>query len=94
MRAPAAALLLLAGCAATPFEYRSHTEIPEGPGALTGAAGSFSLRAKAEAPVAPRDAQAWREFEDWLEAEREVLSAHAPAAEETPAPKPARKRAA
>ena len=35
-----------------------------------------------------------REFEDWLEAEREVLSAHSPAAEETPAPKPARKRAA
>ena len=35
-----------------------------------------------------------REFEDWLEAEREVLSALSPAAEETPAPKPARKRAA
>ena len=35
-----------------------------------------------------------REFEDWLEAEREVLSALPPAAVETPAPKPARKRAA
>ena len=35
-----------------------------------------------------------REFEDWLEAEREVLSALPPAAEETPVPKPARKRAA
>ena len=36
-----------------------------------------------------------REFEDWLEAEREVLSAFSsPAAEEQPAPKPARKRAA
>jgi hypothetical protein len=35
-----------------------------------------------------------REFEDWLEAEREVLSAVSPAAEEPPAPKPARKRAA
>jgi len=34
------------------------------------------------------------EFEDWLEAEREVLSAHSPAAAEPPAPKPARKRAA
>ena len=34
-----------------------------------------------------------REFEDWLEAEREVLSA-LPAAEEAPAPRPARKRAA
>ena len=35
-----------------------------------------------------------REFEDWLEAEREVLSARPPAAEEPTAPKPARKRAA
>lgn len=33
------------------------------------------------------------EFEDWLTAEKEVLSALAPATEETPAPKPARKRA-
>jgi len=40
-----------------------------------------------------------REFEDWLEAEREVLSASSPngethTAEEPVAPKPARKRAA
>ncbi|MBV8856964.1 MAG: DUF2934 domain-containing protein [Acidobacteria bacterium] len=41
-----------------------------------------------------RGAHPGREFEDWLEAEREVLSAHAPAAEEAPARKPARKRAA
>jgi hypothetical protein len=34
------------------------------------------------------------EFDDWLEAEREVLSAFSPAAAEPPAPKPARKRAA
>lgn len=34
------------------------------------------------------------EFEDWLEAEREVLSAFSPAAVEPPAPRPARKRAA
>jgi hypothetical protein len=34
-----------------------------------------------------------REFEDWLEAEREVLSAASPAVEESPAPTPARKRA-
>ena len=32
-----------------------------------------------------------REFDDWLEAERQVLSAPAP--DEQPAPKPARKRA-
>ena len=45
-----------------------------------------------------RGAHPGREFEDWLEAEREVLSAlppdASPAPEETPAPKPARKRAA
>ena len=35
-----------------------------------------------------------REFEDWLEAEREVLSALSPASADPPAPKPARKRAA
>ena len=35
-----------------------------------------------------------REFEDWLEAEREVLSAFSPAAADPPTPKPARKRAA
>ena len=35
-----------------------------------------------------------REFEDWLEAEREVLSAFPPAAEEPLSPKPTRKRAA
>jgi hypothetical protein len=41
-----------------------------------------------------RGAHPGREFDDWLEAEREVLSAASPAAEEQPAPKPARKRAA
>ena len=41
-----------------------------------------------------RGAHPGREFDDWLEAEREVLSAASPAAEEPPAPKPARKRAA
>lgn len=35
-----------------------------------------------------------REFDDWLEAEREVLSALPPTAEELPAAKPPRKRAA
>lgn len=40
-----------------------------------------------------RGAHPGREFEDWLEAEREVLSS-SPASEEQPAPKPARKRAA
>ena len=42
-----------------------------------------------------RGGHSGREFEDWLEAEREVLSALPPAAaaEEQPAPQPARKRA-
>jgi hypothetical protein len=39
-----------------------------------------------------RGARPGREFEDWLEAEREVLSTFSPATEEPPAPKPARKR--
>ncbi|MFL6257707.1 MAG: DUF2934 domain-containing protein [Pyrinomonadaceae bacterium] len=41
-----------------------------------------------------RGAHPGREFEDWLEAEREVLSTFSPASQEPPAPKPARKRAA
>jgi hypothetical protein len=41
-----------------------------------------------------RGAHPGREFDDWLEAEREVLSAPSPAAGEPPAPRPARKRAA
>lgn len=40
-----------------------------------------------------RGAHPGREFEDWLEAEREVLSS-SPASEEQPAPKSARQRAA
>ena len=38
-----------------------------------------------------RGAHPGREFDDWLEAERQVLSTPAP--DEQPAPKPARKRA-
>jgi hypothetical protein len=41
-----AALLLtavLGACAGTPFHYRSSTEIPEGPGLLTGDRGAFVL---------------------------------------------------
>ncbi|MDT5269904.1 MAG: hypothetical protein QOH49_2090 [Acidobacteriota bacterium] len=41
-----------------------------------------------------RGAHPGREFDDWLEAEREVLSVSSPATEEPPAPSPARKRAA
>jgi hypothetical protein len=70
MRAAALAALALAlsGCAATPAEYRSSTEIPEGPGLLTGASGSFSLRR--EDPVAPQNEAEWQEFREWREWKR------------------------
>ena len=41
-----------------------------------------------------RGANPGGEFEDWLEAERQVLSTLSPATAEPSAPKPARKRAA
>jgi len=41
-----------------------------------------------------RNGHPGNEFEDWLAAEREVLSALPAAPEEQPSPKPARKRAA
>lgn len=70
MRLPAVAALALAlsGCAATPTEYRSSTEIPEGPGLFTGAAGSFSL--KSDEPVAPQNEAEWQEFREWREWKR------------------------
>jgi len=45
-RVPAAALLALAlaGCGATPFEYHPGTEIPRGPGLLSGDDGAFVWR--------------------------------------------------
>ena len=61
----AAGLAVLGGCAAEPFEYRAQTEIPEGPGLLTGAAGSFSLRSAETLP--PRDSDEYREFQEWRE---------------------------
>ena len=70
MRLPAVAALALAlsGCAATPAKYRSATEIPEGPGLFTGAAGSFSL--KSDEPVAPQNEAEWQEFREWREWKR------------------------
>jgi len=67
--AAAACAVLLGGCAAKPFEYRPHTDIPPGPGMLTGAAGAFSLR-PAET-LAPRDADEHREFREWREWKRQ-----------------------
>lgn len=69
MRALLAAVcaVILGGCAARPFahpfEYRPQTDISEGPGMLTGAAGAFSLR-PAE-PLPPRDSDEYREFQEW-----------------------------
>lgn len=64
----AAAAAILAGCAAAPFEYRAQTDIPEGPGMLTGAAGAFSLRPAESLP--PRDSDEYREFQEWREWKR------------------------
>jgi hypothetical protein len=61
----AAAAVILGGCAAAPFEYRAQTDIPEGPGMLTGAAGAFSLRPAESLP--PRDSDEYREFQEWRE---------------------------
>jgi hypothetical protein len=44
----------LAGCAAEPVPYHPGTEIPRGPGLLTGAPGEFTL-----------SADEWRRFQEW-----------------------------
>ena len=63
-----AAAAALAACSAAPFEYRSQTEIPEGPGMLSGEAGAFSLRPGATLPA--RDSDEYREFQEWREWKR------------------------
>ena len=65
----AAGLAALGACAAEPFAYRAQTEIPEGPGMLTGAAGAFSLRPAEALP--PRDSDEYREFQEWREWKRQ-----------------------
>jgi hypothetical protein len=65
----AAGAAILGGCAAAPFEYRAQTDIPEGPGMLTGAAGAFSLRPAESLP--PRDSDEYREFQEWREWKRQ-----------------------
>lgn len=69
----AAWVVVLGGCAdvpfAHPFEYRAQTDIPEGPGMLTGAAGAFSLRPAESLP--PRDSDEYREFQEWREWKRQ-----------------------
>ena len=75
MRALLAAVcaVILGGCAAQPvahpFEYRPQTDIPEGPGMLTGAAGAFTLRPAEALP--PRDSDEYREFQEWREWKRQ-----------------------
>lgn len=76
-----AALVLaaaLAGCGAAPFEYHPQSEIPRGPGMLSGEQGALVLRA-GEADER-RDFERWkkekegsaqyREFQDWREWKR------------------------
>jgi hypothetical protein len=65
----AAGAVIIGGCAAAPFEYRAQTDIPEGPGMLTGAAGAFSLRPAESLP--PRDSDEYREFQEWREWKRQ-----------------------
>lgn len=49
---------MLGACAGMPFQYRSPTEIPEGPGLLTGERGAFVLRgAEPSAPAAAQRAE-------------------------------------
>ena len=82
-----AALLpvVLTGCGARYFEYHSATEIPEGPGMLTGERGAFVVYSDRDpdeqdgsAPVAPREADEQVEFDDfrafmrWREANRDT----------------------
>lgn len=64
----AAWVAVLGGCASAPFEYRAQTDIPEGPGMLTGAAGAFTLRPAEALP--PRDSEEYREFQEWREWKR------------------------
>ncbi len=49
---------VLGACAGTPFQYRPPTEIPEGPGLLTGERGAFVLRGAEPAPAASSAAPA------------------------------------
>ncbi|MCD6044515.1 MAG: hypothetical protein K0R40_4118 [Burkholderiales bacterium] len=65
----AAGAVIIGGCAAAPFQYRAQTDIPEGPGMLTGAAGAFSLRPAESLP--PRDSDEYREFQEWREWKRQ-----------------------
>jgi hypothetical protein len=65
----AACVAALCGCAAAPYEYRPHTDIPEGPGMLTGAAGAFPLRPAETLP--PRDSDEYKAFQEWREWQRQ-----------------------
>ena len=47
-------ILLLAACAAEPVPYHPGTEIPQGPGLLSGPTGEFVL-----------SAEEWRKYQEW-----------------------------
>ena len=54
MRAALLAIVFLGGCGAQPVAYHSGTEIPQGPGLLTGPSGEFVL-----------SADEWRRYQEW-----------------------------
>jgi hypothetical protein len=70
------AALLIACTSPKPFTYHSGTDIPEGPGVLTGKSGAFTIYdSNKKAPAAeqakdvnggtPADQQAFRQFQQW-----------------------------
>ena len=71
----------LAGCSATPFQYRPVTEIPDGPGMLTGKEGAFVMNtdrhdeARSVASPPPASDQdeflAFQAFRRWRETNRD-----------------------
>ena len=61
--------LVLAGCGAEPFEYHPQTEIPEGPGMLSGEEGAFLLYSDKK-KKAEKSSEEFREFQDFQEFRR------------------------
>lgn len=73
---------VLAGCAASPTDYRSQREIPEGPGMFSGDDGGFTVirdgrpagtSSTASASEAEfREFQRFQEYQDWKQSAQET----------------------
>lgn len=66
--------VFLAGCSATPVDYRPASEIPEGPGMFSGEEGAFTLYSdenKAKASEESREYRDFLEFKRWKESAKE-----------------------